>query len=199
MTSFKETKVGKVALDVATSSIYLVFILFDVLRDQYDKVHYMMSSPKKNNNSSSSGNSAPAPTFKEQLDNKAIESRIHENESEGSSVVKTVVDTISHVIPAAAPIIGGSNPDSKVEENKEEPAGPPHRPEHDTQIEEFVREQHRSTIADNPLFSSSALQPHFSTMALQQGRRDARTKQENNPELWKKLACPPSWRLPPTD
>lgn len=53
---------------------------------------------------------------------------------------------VSHVIPATMPIVGGSNPDAKVE--KEAEAGPPHRPEHDAQIEEFVREQHRSNRAE---------------------------------------------------
>ncbi|KAL6700932.1 hypothetical protein J3F84DRAFT_359661 [Trichoderma pleuroticola] len=148
MTSFKESKVGKVALDVTTSGLYLVFILFGVLRDQYDKVHYMMSSPKKKNDSSIP-EAAPPPTFKEQLDLEAIDSRVHQHESEGNSTVKAVVDKISHAIPAVAPLIGGSNPDDKVEENKEVPPGPPNRPEHDTQIEEFVREQHRSNGIDN--------------------------------------------------
>lgn len=57
--------------------------------------------------------------------------------------------TVSHAIPAVAPLIGGSNPDNKVEEHKEVPPGPPNRPEHDTQIEEFVREQHRSNGIEN--------------------------------------------------
>lgn len=53
--------------------------------------------------------------------------------------------TVSQVIPATVPIVGGSNPDGKVENKEEEEiAGPPHRPEHDAQIEEFVREQYRS-------------------------------------------------------
>lgn len=153
MTSFKESKVGKVAIDVTTSGLYLIFILFNVLRDQYDKVNYMMSSPKKkndnNNNNSNIPEAPPPPTFKEQLDQEAIDSRVHQHESEEHSTVKDIVDKISHAIPAVAPLIGGSNPDNKVEEHKEVPPGPPNRPEHDTQIEEFVREQHRSNGIEN--------------------------------------------------
>lgn len=89
MTSFKESKVGKVAIDVTTSGLYLIFILFNVLRDQYDKVNYMMSSPKKNDNGSPA---AEPPTFKEQLDKEAIESRVHQHEGEEHSTVKDIVD-----------------------------------------------------------------------------------------------------------
>ncbi|KAJ4863891.1 hypothetical protein T069G_00421 [Trichoderma breve] len=150
MTSFKESKVGKVAIDVTTSGLYLIFILFNVLRDQYDKVNYMMSSPKKkNDNNSSIPEAPPPPTFKEQLDQEAIDSRVHQHESEEHSTVKDIVDKISHAIPAVAPLIGGSNPEHKEEEHKEVPPGPPNRPEHDTQIEEFVREQHRSNGIEN--------------------------------------------------
>lgn len=52
---------------------------------------------------------------------------------------------VSQAIPAPVPVLGGSNPDGKVEDEAE--AGPPRRPEHDVQIEEFVREQHRSKFA----------------------------------------------------
>lgn len=49
---------------------------------------------------------------------------------------------VSQAIPAPVPVLGGSNPDGKVDDEGE--AVPPHRPENDVQIEEFVREQHRS-------------------------------------------------------
>ncbi|KAL6831093.1 hypothetical protein J3E69DRAFT_364002 [Trichoderma sp. SZMC 28015] len=150
MTSFKESKVGKIAIDVTTSGLYLIFILFNALRDQYDKVNYMMSSPKKKNDNNNNIPEAPQPpTFKEQLDQEAIDSRVHQHESEEHSTVKDIVDKISHAIPAVAPLIGGSNPEHKQEEHKEVPPGPPTRPEHDTQIEEFVREQHRSNGIEN--------------------------------------------------
>ncbi|KAL5091007.1 hypothetical protein Trisim1_003969 [Trichoderma cf. simile WF8] len=111
----------------------------------------MMSSPKKknDNNNSSIPEAPPPPTFKEQLDQEAIDRRVHQHESEEHSTVKDIVDKISHAIPAVAPLIGGSNPEHKEEEHKEVPPGPPTRPEHDTQIEEFVREQHRSNGVEN--------------------------------------------------
>ncbi|KAL6878994.1 hypothetical protein J3F83DRAFT_724697 [Trichoderma novae-zelandiae] len=83
-----------------------------------------------------------SPTFKQQLDKEAVESRTPP-ESGGHSTVKAVVDKIAQAIPASVPIIGGLHHDGKVE-NKPEPKVPPRRPEHDAQIEEFVRDQHRS-------------------------------------------------------
>ncbi|KAL7945531.1 hypothetical protein V8C42DRAFT_323420 [Trichoderma barbatum] len=107
----------------------------------------MMKSHTQNNGNDSN-NPAPPPTFKEQLDKEAIESRIHQHESGETSTIQAVVNKISQVIPAAIPIVGGSNPDGKVE-HKEPPGGPPHRPENDAQIEEFVREQYRSNPLEN--------------------------------------------------
>lgn len=52
---------------------------------------------------------------------------------------------VSQAIPATVPVLGGSNPEGKVEDEGE--PGPPNRPENDVQIEEFVREQHRSKFA----------------------------------------------------
>jgi hypothetical protein len=61
---------------------------------------------------------------------------------------------VTQAIPAAVPILGGSNPDGKVEDEGE--AGPPNRPEHDVQIEEFVREQHRSKFAGEEVEGSKS-------------------------------------------
>ncbi|KAM0256368.1 hypothetical protein ACHAQJ_005019 [Trichoderma viride] len=98
---------------------------------------------------------AQAPPFKEQLDQKAIESREHENDNEGNSIIQTVLHKISQAIPATVPIVGGSNPDGKVE-NEEELAAPPHRPENDPQIAEFVRDQHRSNNGVETLSAGKA-------------------------------------------
>ena len=54
--------------------------------------------------------------------------------------------TVTDYVPAVGKLLG------KEEKKKDEapvepptkPSGPPHRPVHDTQIEEFVRDQHRS-------------------------------------------------------
>lgn len=61
------------------------------------------------------------------------------NPSQSSTNMPSIV---SQAIPATVPILGGSNPEGKVED--EGKVGPPNRPENDIQIEEFVREQHRS-------------------------------------------------------
>ncbi|KAL6875437.1 hypothetical protein HDV57DRAFT_503167 [Trichoderma longibrachiatum] len=101
-----------------------------------------MHSPKKDHQDTAE----EPPTFKEQLDKEAVESRTqHQGESGEHSTVKAVVDKIASVIPASVPFIGGgSHPDENKVEQKPEPKIPPRRPEHDPQIEEFVRDQHRS-------------------------------------------------------
>lgn len=48
-------------------------------------------------------------------------------------------------MPAASKILGGSKPEQQPQETAQsEVPGPPHRPDHDDKIEEFVRDQHRS-------------------------------------------------------
>ncbi|EHK41833.1 hypothetical protein TRIATDRAFT_302211 [Trichoderma atroviride IMI 206040] len=102
-----------------------------------------MHSPSKNQDSPSQAPPVKEQLdFKQQLDQKADESRTRENGNGGESFIETVVHKISQAIPATVPILGGSNPEGKVEDEGE--AGPPNRPENDVQIEEFVREQHRS-------------------------------------------------------
>ncbi|KAH8125538.1 hypothetical protein ACSS6W_009173 [Trichoderma asperelloides] len=143
MTSFWR-KTRDISLDIALSSIYAIIYLFEFGRDQVDKVAAMMHSPPKKQDSP-----PQAPPFKEQLDQKADESRAREHGSGGESIIETVVHKISQAIPAQMHVLGGSNPDGKVEDEAEAEAeaGPPHRPENDVQIEEFVREQHRSKFA----------------------------------------------------
>jgi hypothetical protein len=54
--------------------------------------------------------------------------------------------TVSEYVPAVGKLLGKENKKDEVEPTK--PSGPPHRPVHDTQIEEFVRDQHRSQNID---------------------------------------------------
>ncbi|KAL7922408.1 hypothetical protein ACQKWADRAFT_292384 [Trichoderma austrokoningii] len=129
-----------ISVDIATSGIYALCYLFLFGRDQADKLIAIMHSPSKNQDSP-----AEALPFKEQLDQKADESRARENGNEGESFIEKVAHKISQAIPTPVPILGGSNPDGKVEDQAE--AEPPVRPENDVQIEEFVREQHRSKFA----------------------------------------------------
>ncbi|KAM0523288.1 hypothetical protein ACHAPE_001783 [Trichoderma viride] len=111
-----------------------------------------MHSPSKNQDSPLQAQEQL--DFKQQLDQKAEESRNRDNGNGGESFIETVVHKtasntceenrhgLSQAIPATVPVLGGSNPEGKVED--EGAAGPPNRPQNDVQIEEFVREQHRS-------------------------------------------------------
>jgi hypothetical protein len=58
---------------------------------------------------------------------------------------------VSEYIPAVGKLLGKEEkkPEQKVEEVK--PSGPPERPHHDTQIEEFVRDQHRSKTIEGEM------------------------------------------------
>ncbi|KAK5993650.1 hypothetical protein PT974_07085 [Cladobotryum mycophilum] len=87
----------------------------------------------------------PQATFKEQLDQKADLSRT--NTGENSSIV----DKITEYIPAAAKIIGRSNPDNT---KSSASPGPPFRPDHDDKIEDFVRDQHRCNTGEDMLAES---------------------------------------------
>ncbi|PON26923.1 hypothetical protein TGAM01_v204424 [Trichoderma gamsii] len=103
-----------------------------------------MHSPSKNQDSPLQAQEQEQLDFKQQLDQKADESRNRDNGNGGESFIESVVHKISQAIPATVPILGGSNPEGKVED--EGAAGPPNRPQNDVQIEEFVREQHRSKL-----------------------------------------------------
>jgi len=51
---------------------------------------------------------------------------------------------VSHYIPAVKKVVGGhEEPEERVETPPTKEI-PPHRPHHDTQIGEFLREQHKS-------------------------------------------------------
>lgn len=85
MTSFLR-KTRDISLDIAVSSVYAIVYLFEFGRDQVDKVAVMMRSPPGKQDSP-----PHAPPFKEQLDQKADESRARENGSGGESIIETVV------------------------------------------------------------------------------------------------------------
>lgn len=109
--------------------------------------------------------------FKEILDKKAFEAR-HPNagkdekptlvekgkskESDNAVVehcmltYATVTETVTEYIPAAAKILGTEKKEAEEKESEPESTpGPPERPHHDVNIEEFVREQHRSKKDQN--------------------------------------------------
>ncbi|KAF4465767.1 hypothetical protein FALBO_7379 [Fusarium albosuccineum] len=98
--------------------------------------------------SSQESGQARQETFKEQLDKAADNTREAENQKPNP-----IVEKITEYVPAAAKILPTGKQSPSQEENK--PEGPPERPHHDDKIEEFVRDQHRSTGTDGILGSSS--------------------------------------------
>lgn len=54
---------------------------------------------------------------------------------------------VTQYVPAVGKVLGQGN-NNPVPENESKVPGPPERPHHDTQIEEFVRDQHRSRTED---------------------------------------------------
>ncbi|KAK8017592.1 hypothetical protein PG993_013918 [Apiospora rasikravindrae] len=80
--------------------------------------------------------------YKEILDQKAFEAR-HPNAGQEEP---TLLEKVTEYIPApVAKVLGAEK--KEAEEKSPEPEhtpGPPERPHHDVNIEEFVREQHRS-------------------------------------------------------
>lgn len=69
-------------------------MLYRFCEDRVDDIRNMSQTPKKEDNP------APAPTFKEQLDKEAT-GRDHEHDSDGHSIVQTVVDKSKSLIVSA--------------------------------------------------------------------------------------------------
>nr|XP_036578424.1 uncharacterized protein CTRU02_11652 [Colletotrichum truncatum]KAF6785667.1 hypothetical protein CTRU02_11652 [Colletotrichum truncatum] len=102
---------------------------------------------------------APAPktqtnvremSFKQQLDQAAHDAR----EPDEPPKQNPIIEKVTQYIPAAAKILG--NPQEEKEEKKEKISrpgipGPPERPYDDAQVEEFIRQQHRSKGEDGLL------------------------------------------------
>lgn len=92
-------------------------------------------------------------SFKEKLDKAADEAR-QPPEDENDSLMKPIIEKVVEYIPAATSVLG--DPKKEEEERqaamiKPAPGGPPERPIHDHNIEEFVRDQHRSKGEDGKL------------------------------------------------
>lgn len=58
--------------------------------------------------------------------------------------------TVSQYVPAVGKVLGADQKDESSREETKIP-GPPERPHHDTQIEEFIKDQHRSKTDDGKL------------------------------------------------
>ncbi|KAI0865655.1 hypothetical protein F4860DRAFT_459933 [Xylaria cubensis] len=81
-------------------------------------------------------------TFKERLDEVAIEARHGREESNTPSLIEKVAD----YVPGASKLLGTEKNNQEQHEKTppKDPAIPPVRPDHDDNIAEFVRQQHRS-------------------------------------------------------
>lgn len=90
-------------------------------------------------------------TYKRQLDRAAKDANA-EPEAKPGDARHPIVETVAQYVPAAVgKLLGAGSKGGDDETKKLAPApgpdgmpGPPERPAHDTQIEEFVRDQHRS-------------------------------------------------------
>ncbi|KAJ2904017.1 hypothetical protein MKZ38_008949 [Zalerion maritima] len=82
------------------------------------------------------------PKYKERLDEKA---KSNKNPDDGKKE-PSVIEKVAEKIPCAPSLLRGKKDDEKEKQQpkREELPGPPDRPHHDEQIEEFVRDQHRS-------------------------------------------------------
>ncbi|KAI1336194.1 hypothetical protein F5Y15DRAFT_419195 [Xylariaceae sp. FL0016] len=90
--------------------------------------------------------------FKERLDQVARDVR-QPKEPEQANGQPSFLEKVTEYVPGAAKILGtGSQDKDKAEPAKQpEISGPPHRPDHDGHIEEFMRDQHRSKKPDGSL------------------------------------------------
>ncbi|KAF5668202.1 hypothetical protein FHETE_5468 [Fusarium heterosporum] len=95
---------------------------------------------------SAQNSNADDETFKRQLDRAADTTRDMENQKPNP-----IIEKITEYVPAAAKVLPARQSPPK-EEDK--PQGPPERPHHDDQIEDFVRDQHRSQGVDGILRES---------------------------------------------
>ncbi|KAK2602529.1 hypothetical protein N8I77_009050 [Diaporthe amygdali] len=91
------------------------------------------------------------PTYKEQLDEAAIKVKNSQNETNEQGVIGQVVEKVSEYVPAVAKVLGTDKKEEESSVDNSKVPGPPERPHHDTQIEEFIKDQHRSKTDDGKL------------------------------------------------
>lgn len=113
------------------------------------------------------------PTYKEQLDEAAIKVKNSQSES-NEGVISQVVEKgkthpfqswevgarlidiwphhpVSQYVPAVGKVLGSNEKEDESSKEDTKIPGPPERPHHDTQIEEFIKDQHRSKTDDGKL------------------------------------------------
>ncbi|EAQ85976.1 predicted protein [Chaetomium globosum CBS 148.51] len=81
------------------------------------------------------------PDYKAKLDEAADREKSPSQQQQSTGVIEKV----SQYVPTVGRILGAREPDPGREPSPEKNVpGPPNRPENDAQIEEFLRDQHRS-------------------------------------------------------
>lgn len=113
------------------------------------------------------------PTYKEQLDEAAIKVKSAESGNNEGGVIGQVVEkgktrlfqswgsvglihlwprhAVSQYVPAVGKVLGSNEKEDESSREETKIPGPPERPHHDTQIEEFIKDQHRSKTDDGKL------------------------------------------------
>ncbi|KAK1967220.1 hypothetical protein LY78DRAFT_17561 [Colletotrichum sublineola] len=86
-------------------------------------------------------------SFKKKLDQAAHDARKPDDEPKQN----TIIEKVTQYIPAAANILGNSQEEREGKVSRPGIPGPPDRPYDDTQVEEFIRQQHRSKGEDGLL------------------------------------------------
>lgn len=106
----------------------------------------MASNEPQTTNLDSEGDTAGSTTYKLQLDQAARDANAKPKNPEAKpSDAHPIVETVAQYVPAVGKLLAGSKGEvKKPAPFPQEIPGPPERPAHDTQIEEFVRDQHRS-------------------------------------------------------
>ncbi|KAJ4389176.1 hypothetical protein N0V93_006639 [Gnomoniopsis smithogilvyi] len=102
-------------------------------------------------NAQSAGDEQKQKTYKEQLDEAASKPKTLEGDSANQGgVVNKVIGKVTEYVPAAGKVLGQGHNEAPSETESKVP-GPPDLPHHETQVEEFVRDQHRSRKEDGKL------------------------------------------------
>lgn len=107
-------------------------------------------SQDKSKDDTLQGDANTPPTYKEQLDEAAIKVKNPRNGANEGGVVDQVVEKVSQYVPAVGKVLGKDQKEDPASQELKVP-GPPERPHHDTQIEEFIKDQHSSKKDDGTL------------------------------------------------
>ncbi|KAK4044774.1 hypothetical protein C8A01DRAFT_42393 [Parachaetomium inaequale] len=85
-------------------------------------------------------NPSGGPDYKAKLDEAAdrVKSPPQEEQSTG------ILDKVSQYVPTVGRMLGNQETDERAPSPAKNAPGPPDRPMNDTQIEEFIKDQHRS-------------------------------------------------------